>query len=1213
MTWVQVECSNGTRYAAPSHGRPLPELTGMGHLFLGPLNLRRLQTFELLESVTRDIDAAPCHNDGARVTVVADQRDLGGQFGITTVVVGGEGQEEEANAKNDGVGDGHDTLNTAYADAHEQTLQRLLERVFVVLVNTNDCGVAVLLDALCTRSPLPLTTEAASRAATVVEDDGRTRDSAKESRTASNRRFLQRLTHGACASLNTDTSSPLQLLPSNSLFDALASQQQQCEGTSCFAQQPTKKAAAPSRPLSFASAVRRQSLLFFLEHDVVPLSMLASHVHLEKVVQHGKKHASASTAAGAAVGAVLPPPAYDDVPINGQVADAVTGAVSPDELLTRLVRHIDSASLEQSSVQPTQISASPATATETAEFRLNCRSPLQRQSSKALGKSATWAAVAQTAQESGHMLLLLFFRLFVHRRFTQADAAAMEHILWKEMWQADCLVQRSVQSVAPMVAAYSPSGLLMASTSYRTCFSHEEHMLLAAAAVDRLCRFASSLPPTSPDNEHARYADVLHWISWPMRVGSNPVAPTLTPATPIVDVLLLTVGDALALYVCFPRTLNSASARTSSTASPAVAAALSLQEMERFLERTVASADAGDIPSLQGGPSSSPLRLLRPATLADSLAYVCTHSTKPYTPAFHDALFVATAVEEALGIVHNGHPTSRGAAPYLGWTFASNSTANEMVVSQLRHLLDCRQLQPHEEQPRSSNQHHSSSAQTQLLQYQSTSGAAAAATTATATNSAAAPTMTTTTTTNAKSRSGLHKLFACLPLRKRSNGSGSAMSPSARKSYTAEAIQQSEAHIQHFTKVGTSSSSPHADPAPLPSSQSARTAGLLAMPLESMACCVAALVTRNEVGALRRMHDLGLHSFFFLQQGVLPHPLPGVTNMKGGQAHGSWRTMLSSKVGAGTKQRMPTTSACAGTVPRFGLSFSRLCLQQPQCPSALLPVEWIDVEGAQDGSGGRLTFIEDPTLTLHACCGAPSPPAKACPSHSQRKPMRPAAAVLVLPCWSVLHVAPAESHSLEREEADGTLANDEVDSLNASMSSASTADNTAGMVSCPASMREEAQLLTSLSFKLSQKLNCGRSGGVLQDCCVNMSSSPAAGPATFAAQLSTSSEAAQTHAADPVWVNVAAIVNICGGLTGEKADALLHALQRHGASRADKAVVEGKGRHAGDHGTAGFEDSDPVEFEHAAGVSAKLKELCHELLLCQEAALLLLEDAACRV
>jgi hypothetical protein len=1185
MSWVKVECSTGSRYTAPSHGRPPPDFSGSAQLFQHPLSLRRLQTFELSEtSGTAEVGNANGCSDGVTVSIVIDQRDLGGHLGITTVIAGMAQAEGEREV--DGTGCGSSLVQPG---EREYVLRLLLERTFAILSNTNDCGVGVLLDALCTRYPPSSTTEAASRAATVLEDDGGPHVSTalRQARAqlpynnegachangkAPNQRFLQRITQSSSAILpssflNVETTSSLALLPLHSLPEALTPK----GAETVRGQLPA--AGTPPRPLSFATAVRRQALLFFVEHDVIPLSVLNTQVYYSEAAN---RKSTTSTAAGVPPGleGLFPPvesyskaeedPTNAGTDSNSTTATAgnVAATVDPLVFLRLLASHVND-STHRRTVTPRKEKSS-----------LHCSSPLHSRPSKMLERSVTWAAVSRTAEESGQLLLLTVMRLLVHQPLSLNDAAVMMRILLKDMWDdahtpsEGPLPTTSSLLPAPMVAAFSPSGLLTASSSFRRSMSHADQLLLSAAAVDRLIRFrASSAQLAGSTEKGMRCADVLRWTSWPLRTSGS--------VCQLVDVLLLTVGDALAICMCFPRaTMRDGT----SNESPAVVTALSSQGVQQLLERTVAAAGSSKAAGRQANALLSP-------SLMDSLVFACTHSTKPYTAAFHDALFATTAVETVLNQISCSDESTVAGTREQGLKSGTNVVAAAELHQPLLFRAEGQQWQ---------QQHFGPTVMTS--------------------NSTGKP--ANPATSNSKSRGGFFKLLACLPIHK-GRGSSSASSSAAQKACMAESVRQFDVHL-HLLESSVNDatiSTLQRSGTGMALAGKSPMATLLSLPLECMLCYVAAVVTRNEAGVLRSMHEMGLHSFFYLQQSVATNAthegrsksliptLCGTRSAQDGKISGD------GKRGFPAAPSSPSSVAAVAAWPRFGLSFARHCLQQSPCPSAIVPDEWADVEGMQDGQGDQLTFIEDPTLTLRFATHTKR--SHSIPAHGHKTQLP--STVTLLPCWSILHVAPVEPPVATVDGKHYVLKGDDANSLDDSASSA--ADNVKD-ANCPASLYEDAQLLTSLSFVLSQKL---RRQGIA-----------AGGPAatatsTVAAGNWSSWSAGQTLAALPppvkliaaqkakgkqqeeLLADVAVVVNICGDVTQEKAAVILHALQRHSLSAAEKAAVDGKGAST-THDTA---DAIPFEWEHAATPPAKLKELYREVLLCQEVALSLLEAAAC--
>lgn len=1124
MSWVVVESSNGSRYSAPSHGRPLPSLSGVAQLFQPPLSLRHLHTLDMVEADgALSFDKGGCC-DGVGVSIVVEQRDLGGHLGITTVVAGCEQEEAEDSTVV------HHASHREGESVAAPALRCLVERVFSILRSTNDRGVAVLLDAVCTRAPFPLTAAATARASTVVEDDGgpcvsaaltqaraqlprfRT-DVSCDTEKPSNLQFLQRVTQREASSVGNGHSAPLQLLPPNSALNTVRS----------------AKAARTSSasPLSFATAVRRQALLYFVRHDVVPLSFLASRV--EHIELSGRGRTTKTSA---------------DVTVHTLDSAALMDA---GIVLHTLAQRIDIPGAKR------------ATTPATPQSRLSCTPLLNLKASTALKRSALWAAAtaagtaAQTAEECGQVLLLAVFRLLVSQLLPQADVPVLERVLLREMWRDTSATSQTLCPPVMMMAAFSPSGLLTASGAFHKCFRHDEYVLLAAAAIDRLTRASSLSAPsaTSLMGETVRWADVLRWTSWPMRVGAAGQTGV------IVDVLLLTIGDALALYLYFPR-----GAQSSEPLPPAVAAVLSLTSVLRLLERTVAAADSRI--------GSSTAAAVVSTSVHQALVHACTHSTAPSSPAFDDALFVLNAVEEVL---RNIHVNDQGRVSLTSLDASATFTVEHGVKDEVLQLM------------RDHLRH-------------SCSAAHASPSTKEPSNVASAEGVG--VSNSITRRQTIQKLFACLP--------------HSRQGDTANA-----AAATHDRTTGS-----------LPSGTTGLAAGLLALPLEYMLCCVAALLTRNERAVLRRAHEVGLHSFFFLQRAAQTRASEKTKQTPAVAAGGAARTTLMPPSHAATSQQsFPHGAHDALSKPRFGVAFTRLCLQQSHCPTALLPRELWDAAGMSDGHGGRLTFIEDPTLTL--------PMALQAHTHSTAAQSRfsESAVVSVLPTWSILHAVPVEPPLLTPDNTVVDVKKRHAQGDHRSNSS-SEADEMEEPICGSSNPNEDAALLTSLSLLIPQrrarrpattKTTAAAAAATVTrvDPSVHASghSGPGAGQPASAGMRHSLSAALRWGSGnsssgagerEEAAVEVAAVMNVAGDIAGTRADALLRALRRHGLSKSGESKIEGS-TDAQESTAAALEsalaDRGAVEAEYAAGAAAKVKELIHEAVLCQEAALMLLEGAAC--
>ncbi|CAG9580366.1 conserved hypothetical protein [Leishmania major strain Friedlin] len=1227
MSWVRVECSGGYCYAAPSHGRCVPKLDGMARLFQVPFCLRQLHTFTTLSDNAPAISG--CNNsdscgvlgtnESVNVCIIVDQRNLGGHLGLTTVAVG---DEEDA-----GLSD-------------SPPLRLLLNRVFAVLCSTSERGVQVLLDALCTRAPPPLTAVASAEAAIVHEDDGGPRvppalwlarsqetgstpqNTPRSVGTSSNRRFLSKLMQGYSAAEDvTGAAEKLSLQPLSSDMVATTKPNhaartlpQVASGTAntlpahpstAFSEFPGSTSLVIRPPLSYAAALRRRSLLFFLPQGVVPLSVLAIHLQLSsRPVKCQQKEAASAPCGGGVVDA-------QRIALTS-IGSASTGTGgftrSLHAVLLEELEHVRVGAVRAGEGHGRNCASCASEQGCYCAVRVHCVSHLRRRSDKLLRQSSSWAAVARTAEESGRVLVWAIARLLAgsERPMRTSQATDLGRLLLHDLWAGehctggdggretaakDRAASTAQAGVTPLVAVYSPSGLLFASAKFSMLLSHEEQVLLSAAAIDRLARYAAPLSLCRP-HASAAAADALSWTSWPMRMGEAAGKPS---AAVVMDVLLITVGDALAFCLAFPRAPSSASVPPLS----------SLRSVQLLLESTVSKACSRvEVPSTRTN-----------APLASALVFACTHSTAPYTPTFHDALFAVTALEDALD-----------AAKETSSAVSANSAAGEQVgVAQYVHQVLWQEM------------FHT---QTPNEQGTGTTAGAAPAPTSGATStprqanvSAAVAASIFRNSTGGDGRhphsvsSALQKVFSCLPLRHNDPSNGVA----SRQLYITAAQQQSSTYVKQ-SNTGAHLSSP----VPLLNAYWTRcsnpyTAFLLAMPLEEMLCYVAALVTRNELGTLRPSYELGLHSFFFLQRPVAAaeakhrHAAPA-------KASGS-RTCKNASVDA----QLPAPPT------RFGVSFARFRLQQSPCSHAVIPEEWADADGAPDGSGGRLAFFEDPSLllrlhthgvslegsTVDGKHGEGKGSERACRDTSQRLKESSSmdvaleTQVSVVPVWTLLQAAPDESLATRERSGSGTETSDS--------DSFAAADDFRGVHrSVPSSAGEDVQLVTSLHYACPQRLRRRE---------------PAPSPVN--ATLSTPPPASTQHTSSPIlphpqpldhllqanatntadvrpkkgsvalaWCQVEAVVSICGDITGTGQSMMAKALQRHALSRSAEAELMGTGHKHGSGGASALSaaappDSLPEEWEYAAGAPQKLVDLCREVVWCQEAALALLEGASC--
>ncbi|GET91575.1 hypothetical protein, conserved [Leishmania tarentolae] len=1222
MSWARVECSGGHFYSAPSHGRRIPKLDGMTQLFQAPFGLRQLNAFTTLG------DNAPAISGGnsgdfcgvlgtdesVNACVIVDQRDLGGHLGLTTVAVG---DEEDAQLSD------------------STSLRLLLNRVFAVLCSTSERGVQVLLDALCTRAPPPLTAVASAEAAIVREDDGgrrvppalwhaRTPDSGNTPQytsgsvgTSSNRHFLDKVAQGCCATEDAaGVSEKLALQPLTSDTGATAKSNhavralpQDSHGTgnrphvrlSNTSEFSGPTSLAPRPPLSYAAALRRRSLLFFLPHDVVPLSMLAVDLQLSsRLVKRQQKEAtpeSCSNEANAGKAAM---------PSTGS-GSAVTGGStrSLHAVLLEELEYVCGGDVRRGGGGHEGLCASFVSA-KRCYPRVHCVSHLRRQGEKLLRKSSSWAAVARSAEESGRVLVWAIARLLAggERPMRPSQAADLGRLILHDLWAGEhCTSGGEAASVAkaqaastsqasetPLVAVYSPSGLLFASAKFFMLLSHEEQVLLSAAAIDRLARYAG---PRSLWRSHsgAEAADALSWVSWPMRMGKTPGKPS---GEVVMDVLLISVGDALALCLAFPRAPSSAS----------VPPLPSLQSVQSLLESTVSAARSrAEAPS---GGMATPL--------AAAFVSASTHSTAPYTPTFHDALFAVTALEDALnerkemlsGVPEKSVAVEQvGVAQYiqqvLGREMLQRQTANEQVA---KTTVGNAPTSP--------------------------TGVTSTSRQANMSSSAAANNVRNSTYRDGDPLHGvssaLHKIFSCLPLRHDDSSTGLA----SRQLYITTAQQQSSAYMSQSSKGAHLSSL-----IPLLNAYGAQcshryTAFLLAMPLEEMLCYVAALVTRNELGTLRSCYELGLHSLFFLQRPAAaaaprhPHAVSAKALMPG----------ICTKTDAAAQPSAPPT--------RFGVSFARFRLQQSPCSHAIIPVEWTDADGAPDGSGGRLAFFEDPSLLLqlHVHGGSlegstverkrgvgSSSEGNSGDTNQRLKAFATDDAlemqVSVVPVWTLLHVAPDELLQARELSGSDTEARDS--------DSVAAPDDFCGVHrSVPLSVDEDTQLITSLHYTYPQRLR-RRQLAALHVNGVPSIPPPASAqhtssltlphpqPSAYLPQATATNTAGMRFTKDSVTQTlclVEAVISVCGDITGTRQSILTKALQRHALSRAAEAEIMGVDHKHGRGGASAPSsavppDSLPAEWEYAAGAPQKMADLCREVVWCQEAALALLEGASC--
>ncbi|CBZ29626.1 conserved hypothetical protein [Leishmania mexicana MHOM/GT/2001/U1103] len=1225
MSWVRVECSGGYCYAAPSHGRCVPKLDGMARLFQAPFCLRELHAFTTLSdnapAISGRNNGDSCGvlgtDESVNACIIVDQRNLGGHLGLTTVTVG---DEEDA-----GVSD-------------SPPLRLLLNRVFAVLCSTSERGVQLLLDALCTRAPPPLTAVASAEAAIVHEDDGgrrvppalwlaRTQEAGSTPQntsggvgTSSNRQFLAKLTQGCstvegvAGAVETLSLQPLlsDMAAATKPNHAARALTQVASGTAstlpahpstAFSEFPGSASQVIRPPLSYAAALRRRSLLFFLPQGVVPLSMLAIHLQLSPRQVKCQQKEAASAPCGGGVSAQRAA-----LSLTGDASTATGGlTTSLHAVLLEELEHVRVGAVRAGGGHESNCASCASAQGCCCAVRVHCVSHLRRHGDKLLKMNSSWAAVARTAEESGRVLMWAIARLLAgsERPMHTSQAMDLRHLILHDLWAREHLTggeergttangraaSAAQAGTAPLVAVYSPSGLLLASAKFSMLLSHEEQVLLSAAAIDRLARYAAPRSLCRP-HASAAAADALSWTSWPMRMGEAAGKPS---AAVVMDVLLITVGDALAFCLAFPRTPSSGSAPPLS----------SLRSVQSLLESAVSKARSRvEVPSTG-----------RSAPLASALVFACTHSTTPYTPTFHDALFAVTALEDALDAAKK---TSSGVS-------ANSAAGEQMGVAQYLHQLLWREML-HMQTP---NEQGAGAAAENAPAF--TSGATSTPHPANVSAAVAASSLMNSTGGDGRHpkrvSSALHKVFSCLPLRHNDSSKGVA----SRQLYITAAQQQSSTYVNHPSK-GVHLSSP------IPLLNAYRTqcsnpyaAFLLAMPLEEMLCYVAALVTRNELGTLRPSYELGLHSFFFLQRPVAA-------------AAAKHRHAASAK--ASGSQMWQTASAAAqppAPPTRFGVSFARFRLQQSSCTHAVIPEEWADADGAPDGSGGRLAFFEDPSLLLrlhtHGVSlegntvdgkrgeGEGSERAYGDTSQWLKESSSVDVAletqVSVVPVWTLLQAVPDESLATRERSGSDTETSD-------SDCFAAANDFRGVHRFVPSSVDEDVQLVTSLHYAYPQRL-CHRKPAASPVNATLSTPPPASAqhtsssalphpqPSDYLPQASATDTAAARPKKDSValaWCQVEAVVSICGDITGTRQSIMAKALQRHALSRSAEAELMGTDHKHGSGGASALfaavaPDSLPAEWEYAAGAPPKMADLCREVVWCQEAALALLEGASC--
>lgn len=492
MSWVRVQCIDSpTRYYAPSFSTP-PSLEGFDVLFSHPsMKIRALHCFPVGPAIADDERVeAP-----REVIVLFDQVELGGKLGTASIAIGD-------------------------SQGSEGSLRLLMELVVAVLKGSDSEGVQVLLDAITTLPPTPFSTER-----DVVEDDGllRLKDIAaggSSERPLKNRGFLDRLcprnTPPDVFSIKDVTT---RRLGSGTLSSPII-------GPSASLAPDHDDPDLMLIP-SYDEALRRRSSLYFVEQNVVPLSLLACRV------------------------------------CSSSSSDKVYPHVCCESGL------------------------------------------LSNDASGKLRKSPYWCYLAASAAATTSTTLATMQSMLT------AACPQYEALFQRDMWSTKTEKGQARMVLHPLAAAYSPSGLLFTSALFAATLTHTEELLWAALAVDRLCRGTGR--PHSP-------AAVLRVVRFPWR---------LQRVQRVVDVCVVTIGDALSLLVAFPRTNG----------------AVESPMLPPFLTY------------ING------LRAPGQPTPGVELVHLCTHSTQPYTGTYLRAIHSLTEIQVRRANWSHGFPSPRPLPP----------------------------------------------------------------------------------------------------------------------------------------------------------------------------------------------------------------------------------------------------------------------------------------------------------------------------------------------------------------------------------------------------------------------------------------------------------------------------------------------------------------------------------------------------------------------
>lgn len=294
MSWVRVECSNGLQVSAPSFSPP-PRLQGLDALFSSTLPIRELHCFTCTDSTGTDLGM---DEGNAEVIVLFSQWDSGASLGKVFIAVGG-------------------------TDIAVSGLEVLREATLALLQSTSGKGLQIGLDALCSRmtTPLDFTTD-------LGESDWRTHSIGAEidhaslhqriegallypsceplesgvpyGHVKSNRNFLKAMCRGEPGSEGVpaagDANPNALFLPSSSSSEQHEAVPTRGEVSRQAALVGVTQKTLPNPPQHLRGSpksldvvntlarklteslhyARRQSLLYFVRYDTVPLSLLLS-------------------------------------------------------------------------------------------------------------------------------------------------------------------------------------------------------------------------------------------------------------------------------------------------------------------------------------------------------------------------------------------------------------------------------------------------------------------------------------------------------------------------------------------------------------------------------------------------------------------------------------------------------------------------------------------------------------------------------------------------------------------------------------------------------------------------------------------------------------------------------------------------------------------------------------------------------------------------